>query len=476
MFRKLLSALAAYSVTQRVMIVAQVVLVVILFTGTMLVSGHVKHKMTQTYYDSVRTLFNSFEEGVKGSLERGQMKNFHALLVRQKMIKGVLEASLYDREGRINLSSTGEQAGARTLPDEIKDHLLNTKSAYEERNSETIRIVAPQVVIADCIRCHHSWQDGEIGGSLSLTFDLSTLNTTITNLQLLLVAGCLILLVIISASIFLVMQHAVTKPITGIIDDLTASATMVASVANQAASASQSLADHASQQAASLEATSASLEEISAMTAQNAENSAMASDLMNDTNKVMNDSDRAMDQLTQAMNDIVTANEETSKIIKTIDEIAFQTNLLALNAAVEAARAGEAGAGFAVVANEVRNLAMRAATAAKNTEQLLEGTNTKVTNGVNLVHLTNSSFKQAAEQAKKTTSLLQEISIASKEQAAGIGQVTKAVQELDEVTQHNAADASQDLQIANDMESEAERLNGFVHQLDALVKGERGKR
>ena len=473
MLKKLLSSLSRYSVTHRVMIVAQAVLVAVLFTGTLLISTHVKQKMTQTYYDSVRTLFDSFEEGVKGSLERGQMKNFHELLVRQKEIKGVLEASLFDRDGKINLSSTGEQAGSRTLPETIKAHLLKSKTAHEEINSELIRIVAPQVVVSDCIRCHHSWQEGEIGGSLSLTFDLSTLNTTITNLLLLIAGGCLVLLVVTSVSIYLVMQHAVTRPITAIIDDLTASATMVASVANQAATASQSLADHAAQQAASLEQTSASLEEISSMTGQNADNAVMARDLMAETTKVMTDSDQAMDQLTQAMNDIAAANEETSKIIKTIDEIAFQTNLLALNAAVEAARAGEAGAGFAVVADEVRNLAMRAAASAKNTEQLLEGTNTKVTNGVKLVRLANSSFKQAAEQANKTAGILQEISTASKEQSTGIGQVSKAVHELDEVTQHNAADADQDSQIAQDMESQAGRLNGFVQQLDALVRGER---
>ena len=207
------------------------------------------------------------------------------------------------------------------------------------------------------------------------------------------------------------------------------------------------------------------------MTMRNAENASAANRLMEEAKQIMTNANRAMDQLTQAMSVIAAANTETSKIIKTIDEIAFQTNLLALNAAVEAARAGEAGAGFAVVADEVRNLAMRAADAARNTAQLLEDTNTKVASGVEMVRVTDGAFKQAAEQTQKTGALLTEITTSSKEQSIGIGQVAKAVQELDEVTQHNAADADQDSQIASDMEQQSQRLGNYVHDLVRLVKG-----
>jgi methyl-accepting chemotaxis protein len=197
----------------------------------------------------------------------------------------------------------------------------------------------------------------------------------------------------------------------------------------------------------------------------------MANTLMEGTQQVMVDANQAMAQLTEAMRAIAGANTETSKIIKTIDEIAFQTNLLALNAAVEAARAGEVGAGFAVVAEEVRNLAMRAGEAARNTAHLLEGTNTSVQNGVQLVQVTGSTFKQAVEQAKKTSDILREITTASKEQSLGIDQVSTAVQELDDATQHNAADADQDSQIASDMEQQSHRLNGYIRQLASLIKG-----
>jgi methyl-accepting chemotaxis protein len=178
-----------------------------------------------------------------------------------------------------------------------------------------------------------------------------------------------------------------------------------------------------------------------------------------------------MVDLNRSMNEISQASEETSKIIKTIDEIAFQTNLLALNAAVEAARAGEAGAGFAVVADEVRNLAMRAAEAAKNTAQLIEGTGKKVRNGSEIIARTNESFVKMVQGAKKVEGLVAEISAASQEQAQGIAQINKAVAEMDAVTQQNAANAEEWAAAAQEMSAQAEQLRAYVQEMIALVKG-----
>jgi len=159
----------------------------------------------------------------------------------------------------------------------------------------------------------------------------------------------------------------VIRPVRAVISDLLQSADQVASASTEISAASQSLAESASEQAAGVEETSASIEEIASMTVQNADNSQQAKALANETGSSIQKADSSMSSIMTAMQEISQASEETAKIIKTIDEIAFQTNLLALNAAVEAARAGEAGAGFAVVADEVRNLAIRAADAAKNT-------------------------------------------------------------------------------------------------------------
>ena len=181
-----------------------------------------------------------------------------------------------------------------------------------------------------------------------------------------------------------------------------------------------------------------------------------------------------MGKLTTSMEEISNASEETSKIIKTIDEIAFQTNLLALNAAVEAARAGEAGAGFAVVADEVRNLAMRAADAAKNTASLIEATVKKVHDGSDLVQRTSEAFKEVEERSGRVGSLVEEIATASHEQSEGIGQVNRAVSEMDRVVQQNAASAEESSSSSQEMTAQAESMHGLVNDLVTLVKGGNG--
>jgi methyl-accepting chemotaxis protein len=181
-----------------------------------------------------------------------------------------------------------------------------------------------------------------------------------------------------------------------------------------------------------------------------------------------------MEELTQSMTEISNASEETAKIIKTIDEIAFQTNLLALNAAVEAARAGEAGAGFAVVADEVRNLAMRAADAAKNTAKLIEESVKKIKSGSEIVSKTNEAFRKVATGSKKVSELVGEIAAASQEQAQGIEQINKAVAEMDKVVQKNAANAEESAAASQQLIAQAEQMRAFVGDLVTLVAGRNG--
>jgi len=212
---------------------------------------------------------------------------------------------------------------------------------------------------------------------------------------------------------------------------------------SQSTDMSQTLSEAASQQAAAIEETSSSLDELASMTKQNAGNAAEADRLMSFAKEKTAKTQISMKQLSGAIKEIVVSSEQSQKIIKTIDEIAFQTNLLALNAAVEAARAGDAGAGFAVVADEVRNLAMRAADAAKNTSNHIENIVKKVKEGATMVATTDQDFKQVADNTAKVVNLVGEIASASKEQSIGIEQINKAAVDMSSVTQKNAASAEE---------------------------------
>ena len=206
-------------------------------------------------------------------------------------------------------------------------------------------------------------------------------------------------------------SRKITDPITQAIRHLKVSAHQIAGAAGQVAESSQMLAEGASEAAASIEETSSSLEELSSMTRKNAENAGHSKSLMGEAKQIVENVSRNMNEMASAIVKVTNSSEKTGKIIKTIDEIAFQTNLLALNAAVEAARAGEAGAGFAVVAEEVRNLAMRAAEAAKNTSELIENTISGIHNSNELTGLTQAAFKESIAITDKIGSLIDEIAL-----------------------------------------------------------------
>lgn len=276
-------------------------------------------------------------------------------------------------------------------------------------------------------------------------------------------------LLMVAAGYLLV--RSLIRPMLEAIAHLGRGADEMAAASDQVSESSRQLADAASHQAASIEETSSSLEEMASMTAQNAGNSNQANRLMTGTRDTASSAGLSMGKLTASMGEISKASEETSKIIKTIDEIAFQTNLLALNAAVEAARAGEAGAGFAVVADEVRNLAMRAAEAAKNTANLIEGTVKKVKDGSGLVEQTEKEFNEVRASVGKSCDLVEEISSASQEQAQGIEQISKAIGEMDRVVQQNAANSEELAAASGQMDTQAAVMKALVDRLKSMVMG-----
>ncbi len=244
-----------------------------------------------------------------------------------------------------------------------------------------------------------------------------------------------------------------------IIKGMLESVGQVNDAAGQVSSASQQLAGGASEQASSLEETSSALEQMSAMTRTNAANAKNANGLSQDAHKAAQQGNATMQAISES-------SDQISKIIKVIEEIAFQTNLLALNAAVEAARAGEHGKGFAVVADEVRNLAQRAAGAAKEITSLIE-------NSVNISRQGAEALQGIVDSVSKVTELVSSVAKASDEQAQGVEQVNTAVSQMDKVTQSNAAGAEESASAAEELAAQAATTQSMVNELVQLVGADR---
>jgi len=245
----------------------------------------------------------------------------------------------------------------------------------------------------------------------------------------------------------------------------------VTSASGQISQGAQSLAEGANEQASSLEEISSSLEEMSSMTKQNADNSNQGKVMVASAAESLGNADTAMKRMAEAIQEIKVSSDNTAKILKTIDDIAFQTNLLALNAAVEAARAGEAGKGFAVVAEEVRNLAMRSAEAAKNTADMIEESVKSAEEGVQITQDVAKYLDLTVERATKVAEIIGEVAAASNEQALGIEQVNTAVMQMNHVTQQNAANSEESASAAEELSSQAAELANMVGTFNLSSSG-----
>jgi methyl-accepting chemotaxis protein len=267
----------------------------------------------------------------------------------------------------------------------------------------------------------------------------------------------------------------ISRLLLSVVERLSSLARKLSDSSGMMTSSSIEQSSYASEQAASLEESSSTLEEIASMARNNAEAVRRASSISLSVQKSVDAGSERMGAMNQAMNELSRDSEEIRKIIKAIDEIAFQTNILALNAAVEAARAGEAGAGFAVVAEEVRSLALKCKEAAQQTEHIIEENTRRTLSGVDLSQKVGVSLQEMRTQIAELSDLMESVSTATQEQSMGLEQINQGIQSTSQSTQMAASLAEKGAQSAEELKQEAGNLLGLVDDLNALSGNQNGK-
>ncbi len=398
----------------------------------------------------------------------------------------------------------------------ILGKLKEVEQQWVKTKENTKKVFEAEVNSAEYISCYNNVAQaaGAVIHTTNEAVDMYQAHTNKKNTLLLWIQGAAtgVVCLVIALSWLGIVQPLI-KVLKGLIDKMSNSASQVSSASEQISASSQSLSGSTSQQAASIEETSSTMEEISAMTRQNAEHATEASKLavacnvtVENGNKsvvetvesgnssvvgTVENGNRSVVEMSNAMKDISESSEKIAGIIKIIEGIAFQTNLLALNAAVEAARAGDHGRGFAVVAEEVRSLAQRSSSAAKDITSLIADCMKKSERGMELVNKTKEVFASTAMtvkevfagtaakvkevfsssmvQVKKVSDLVNEIAAASEEQTHGIQQISKAIQQMEQVVQQNAANAEETASASEELTAQAQGLNDLVDGIAAEV-------
>ncbi len=427
--------------------------------------------------ESSRILTTAIEGGTFNALASGRNQEVVAQLQRLKDTVPSLDVTFFDFNRQVTFGTLPAVLGQPIDTLLENRRAIATVAAMLENGEEPQELFEEQLngevflsafrPVLNQQRCHHCHGSSRrvLGGMHVRTSNqgVQTIARTARNQSLLIALAGLSAVI---AAIFLLFQRLVNRPLQDLLalagkmrrGDLTQRLTIRGwdevshmgarmnlvndewrKTITEIACASQAMAAASAQQAASIEETSASMQELASNTQRNATDAGQADRLMTDSKGTVGRADQAMHRLVDAIRSISRGSEETTKIVKAIDEIAFQTNLLALNAAVEAARAGEAGAGFGVVADEVRSLALRAADAARHTTLQIEAISTQIAEGMTLVSETSQAFTELTAGIDQTSELVSRIAAASADQAQGIDQITTAIGEIEKATHQHAA-------------------------------------
>lgn len=493
---------ARLSVTYRVIFVVVFVLFVFLVAAAVLLNGFVEKQMRHTYKESVQTLFDSFEDGVKGSLERGQMKNFQKILLHQKEIEGVLGVNLYDKSGKINLSSN-DIANEEGLSSKLLSQLGQSKEPLVLETGSSLIIYGPQWVEPDCLRCHPSWEKDGIGGVLSLAYNLDSLNNVIDRLKYFTILGSFILLLVSSTMIFLVMRKMVSIPINGVVtglkdaaegegdltkrlevrskdevgslakwfnifvqklqsiitdvagnsEKLQSSSSRLLTVSLEMAKSAAQMSDKSNIVATAAEEMNSNMISVAAAAEQSSANinmvSAAAEEMTSTINEIAQNTEKTRATSNQTVLRTKKASENIEnlsrsaqaigKVVETITDISAQTNLLALNATIEAARAGEAGKGFAVVASEIKNLARQTAEATLEIKEKIDNIQGSTRETVSEIDEITLGINNVNQMIDNVAAAVEEQSATTKEIAANVNQAAQGIREVTQnVTQSSA--------------------------------------
>ena len=397
-----------------------------------------------------------------------------SFLKTKKVFDAALVALINGGYASLGLEMTKVAIIPPTTDPEVKNKLMEVKQLWDSTHESLNKLTEVEPNSAEYIA---AYDDAYNSANATMKVMNEAVNMYQANSErkmsmLLWIQGGAVGIVLLAIGLsWLFFSRPLIKLLREIAEKLTQSSEQIASATSQISTSSHSLAQGASEQASSIEETSASMKEMATMTKQNADNAKEAAQIASLCNLTAESGNRTVNEMNNAMQAINESNRKVGDIIRVIDGIAFQTNLLALNAAVEAARAGEQGKGFAVVAGEVRNLAQRSAAAAKDTAALIEDCVSKTKVGAKHSEKCKDVFNGIVKNVKKVGSLVGEISKASQEQSSGIDQVSKAVHNMDQVTQHNASSAEETASAGEELSAQAQGLMEQVKMLSDQLGG-----
>jgi methyl-accepting chemotaxis protein len=438
-------------------------------------------KEESNQWHAIENLQRACNVALSDAMAEGEMDKFRRLLAGQKVVEGLQEITVFSIKG-VATDSTLPAVVKTTLPAQHLDRLRTAKESWRELTDESFVLYQPMPVATSCLECHPGFKQLTNGGLYRYRFSTNELSDA--RAQWLASQGeieksslgnglitALLLVVTTTVVVSWLVRRQIARPLDRVSAALRQSVAELGVTAGEIGAASQELASGAQSQAAALEQTSASVEETASMAKRTAEDAAKTQLAAVATREAAQTATTAMAEMSSHMRGIKEAAANVSKILQTIDEIAFQTNILALNAAVEAARAGEAGAGFAVVADEVRNLAQRCAGAAKTTAGLVDQVTGQVHRGAAISDQIDGHLRNILAKVQHEDALVRQIVQASKEQGLGLAQINETVTAIDKVTQHNAGMSGQTAEAATALRGHAQLLEDEVQALLTLLHG-----